>query len=68
LLPDRRTPTESSWQAPVEPVDQGKKMRETEFASDLVDSPTRMITEMGFSGWTEKTALGGSIANGASGE
>lgn len=46
-------------------------MRETEFASDLVDSPTRMITEMGFSGWTEKTAFGafgGSIANGASGE
>ena len=46
-------------------------MRETEFASDLVDSHTRMITEMDFSGWTEKIVFGvfgGSIANGASEE
>jgi len=55
-------------QAPVKLVDQGEKIRETEFTADLLDSHTRVITEMNFSGWTEKIVFSGSNANGASGE
>ena len=45
-----------------------KKIRETEFEADQVDSHTRVVTEMGFSGWTQKIIFGGSNATGASGE
>jgi hypothetical protein len=55
-------------QAPVKLVDQGKKIRQTEFSSNLVDSHTRVITEMDFSGWTEKIVFGGSSADSGSGE
>ena len=55
-------------QAPVKLVDQDKKIRETEFEADQVDSHTRVVTEMGFSGWTQKIIFGGSNATGGSGE
>src|SRR5215471_15640557 len=46
-------------QAPVKLVDQGKKIRQTEFASDSVDSHTRIVTEIDFSGWTQKIMFSG---------
>src|SRR5215831_545485 len=49
-------------------VDQDRKIRETEFEANQVDSHTRVVTEMGFSGWTQKIIFGGSNATGASGE
>jgi len=55
-------------QAPVKLADQDKKIRETEFEADQVDSHTRVVNEMGFSGWTQKIIFGGSNATDCSGE
>jgi hypothetical protein len=55
-------------QAPVKLVEQGQKIRQTQVSSNLVDSNTRVLNEMDFSGWTQKIVFGGSSANSGSGE
>ena len=55
-------------QAPIKLVDQGQKIRQTEVYSDVQDDHSQVITEMDFSGWTEKVVFGGSDAGTASGE
>jgi hypothetical protein len=55
-------------QAPVKLIDQGQKIRQTEVYTQIQDDHSQVITEMDFSGWTEKVVFGGSDAGAASGE
>jgi hypothetical protein len=55
-------------QAPVKLVDQGTKIRETQVFGDLQNDRSERVTEMDFSGWTQKVFFGQPGATSGSGE